>query len=251
MCSHIFLALGMWNDVVQANIAATSVVNRQAVIAGKTTRHCGHYNYWLEYGYLEQGRVGEAEKVVAACRDEAMQSGMAARARGTVDPDDSSVSSFVEMRARFLIDTGRWQGDVAGWTVDLGGALMPQFNDAFATGFAAAQSGDLPAARQSLAKLDELLPQLPAVFDRAGLPPGDPERHVPEIQKIELQAAILSAEGQADQAVATMQQAVSTGAELPYAFGPPSPEKPAYELLGELLLKEKKAPEARMLLRPR
>ena len=139
MCSHIFLALGMWNDVVQANIAATSVVNRQAVVAGKTTRHCGHYNYWLEYGYLEQGRVGEAEKVVAACRDEAMQSGMAARARGTVDPDDSSVSSFVEMRARFLVDTGRWQGEVAGWTVDLGGALMPQFNEAFATGFAAAR----------------------------------------------------------------------------------------------------------------
>ena len=143
MCSHIFLALGMWNDVVQANIAATSVVNRQAVVAGKTTRHCGHYNYWLEYGYLEQGRVGEAEKVVAACRDEAMQSGMAARARGTVDPDDSSVSSFVEMRARFLVDTGRWQGEVAGWTVDLGGALMPQFNDAFATGFAAARKRGL------------------------------------------------------------------------------------------------------------
>jgi len=245
MCSHIFLALGMWDDVVQANIAATTVGNRQAVLAGKTSRHCGHYNYWLEYGYLEQGRIAEAKEVLAACRDEASGPGMAARARGTVDPDDSSVSSFVEMRSRFLVDTGRWHDEVAAWTVDLGDALMPEFNQAFTNGFAAAEDGDLPAARQSLAALNDLLPQLPAVFDRAEIPPADPERHVPQIQMLELQAAILSAEGHRDQAIAKMQHAVSNGNELPYAFGPPSPEKPAYELLGELLLKEKKAPEAR------
>jgi uncharacterized protein HemY len=35
------------------------------------------------------------------------------------------------------------------------------------------------------------------------------------------------------------------GKDLPYAFGPPSPEKPSYELLGELLLKEKKFSAAR------
>ncbi len=245
MCSHIFLALGMWDDVVQANIAATTVGNRQAVLAGKTSRHCGHYNYWLEYGYLEQGRIGAAKKVVAACRDEAMGSGMAARARGAVDPDDASVSSFVEMRSRFLVDTGSWHDEVAGWTVDLGDALMPQFNQAFATGFAAAELGDLPSARQSFATLNELLPQLPAVFDRAEVPPADPGRRVPQIQSLELQAAILSAEGHLDQAVAMMQQAVASGQGLPYAFGPPSPEKPADEFLGELLLKEEKAPEAR------
>ena len=245
MCSHIFLALGMWDDVVQANIAATTVGNRHAVLAGKTTRHCGHYNYWLEYGYLEQGRIDEAKRVVDACRDEAMSPGMLARARGAVDPDDSSVSSFVEMRSRFLVDTGRWQDEVAGWTVDLGDAMMPEFNQAFTTGFAAAQLGDVPAARQSPTKLDELLPQLPALFDHAGLPTGDPTRRSPQIQELELQAAILSAEGHGDQAVAMMQQAVSSGEELPYAFGPPSPEKPADEFLGELLLKEKRAPEAR------
>ena len=51
MCSHIFMALGMWDDVVRANLAAMSVVNRQKAAAGKPPRRCGHYNYWLEYGY--------------------------------------------------------------------------------------------------------------------------------------------------------------------------------------------------------
>ena len=80
MCSHIFLALGMWDDVVQANIAATRVMNQQAAAAGKPPIRCGHSHYWLEYGYLEQGRIGKAKRVVAVCREQAMQPEMAARA---------------------------------------------------------------------------------------------------------------------------------------------------------------------------
>jgi tetratricopeptide (TPR) repeat protein len=245
MCSHIFLALGMWDDVVQANIAATTVTNQAAAATGRPPRRCGHYNYWLEYGYLEQGHIAEAKKVVAGCRAEAMQPGMAARARVTVDPDAAVVSSFVEMRARYLVDTGRWQDEVARWKVDMGEALMPEINDAFATGFAAAQRGDLPTARNALATLTELVPQTPATFDQAGTPPTDPMRQVPEIQKLQLQAVLLSAEGHGDEAIAMAQQAVTAGTELPYAFGPPSPEKPSYELLGELLLKENKNAPAR------
>jgi tetratricopeptide (TPR) repeat protein len=245
MCSHIFLALGMWDDVVQANVAATSVVNRQAAAAGKPPKRCGHYNYWLEYGYLEQGRIAEARRVVAACRREAAQSGMAARARGTVDPDDSRVGSFAAMRSRYIVDTSRWNGQVAGWDVDLDGALMPEFNYAFGSGFAAGQLADLPGARKSLVTLGRLLPQLPAIFDQVGLSADDPSRRVPEIQKAQIEALILSAEGHNDQAIPAMQQAVAAGKDLPYAFGPPSPEKPSDELLGELLLKANKAPQAR------
>jgi tetratricopeptide (TPR) repeat protein len=245
MCSHIFLALGLWDDVVRANVAAAGVVNRQAATAGRPLRHCGHYNYWLEYGYLEQGRVLEAEKVVADCRAEAMESGMAARARGTVDPDNASVSSFVEMRARYIADTGLSHSKVAGWNVDMGGAHMPEFNDVFGTGLAAAMAGDLPVARQSLGSLSRLLPELPADFDHAGISAGDPSRRVPEVQKLQLQALILSAEGHNAQAITMMQQALAIEKDLPYAFGPPSPEKPSYELLGELLLKENKARQAR------
>jgi len=244
MCSHIFMALGMWDDVVQANIAAISVVNRQAAAAGKPPTLCGHYTYWLEYGYLEQGRIGEAEKVIAGCRANAAGPGMAARARGTVDPDDANVGSFAVMRSRYLVDTGRWNSEVVGWNVDLGGAEMPEFNCAFGTGFAAAELGDVVAARESLASLDQLLTQLPALFEHAALPADDPARHVPEIQKLQIEAVILSVEGHGDQAIASMQQATATEKELPYAFGPPSPEKPSEELLGELLLKANKVPQA-------
>jgi tetratricopeptide (TPR) repeat protein len=245
MCSHIFMALGMWDDVVQANIAAISVGNRQEAAEGKQTRHCGHYSYWLEYGYLEQGRIAEAEKVLADCRDDAAQPGMAARAHGTVDPDDSRVGSFAVMRSRYIVDTGRWDGEVIGWNVDLAGAQMPEFNITFGTGFAAAELGDVGAARESLASLGQLLTQLPALFDQAEIPADDPARRVPQIQRLQIEAVNLSAERHSDQAIARMQQAIVAGKDLPYAFGPPSPEKPSEELLGELLLKANKASEAR------
>src|SRR6267143_6976787 len=59
MTSHIFLALGMWDDVVKANETAMVVVNQLRQKAGKPPLKCGHYNEWLEYGYMQQSRVAD------------------------------------------------------------------------------------------------------------------------------------------------------------------------------------------------
>src|SRR2546427_9602247 len=59
MTSHIFLALGMWDDVVRANETAIAVVNRLRQHAGKPPAMCGHYHDWLAYSYMQQDRVPE------------------------------------------------------------------------------------------------------------------------------------------------------------------------------------------------
>lgn len=56
MASHIFVALGRWNDVVNANTRAVQVENAMAMELGQRPRHWGHYNFWLLYGLLQQGR---------------------------------------------------------------------------------------------------------------------------------------------------------------------------------------------------
>ncbi|MGH9643933.1 MAG: hypothetical protein ACRD3Q_16115, partial [Terriglobales bacterium] len=248
MTSHIFLALGMWDDLVRANERATAIVNRERAAEGAAPSRCGHYNYWLEYGYLEQGRYQEAKQVVAGCRAEAEERGMAAKARGTVDPDNSSLGSFVQMRSRYLTDTGEWDGDVSRWTVETGDAVMPHFNDVFGAGFAAARRGDLAAARESLATLETIMPRLAALFDQSGMTPDDPERGVPAIERDQLEAVILLAEGHGDQAITLAQDAATAEENLPYAFGPPYPPKPSFELLGEVLLREHRAKESRQAL---
>jgi len=77
MTSHIFLALGMWKDVIHANEAAMRVVNEQQAAQGKPPGHCGHYNYWLEYGYLETGQIDKARRLLDGFREDASQAGMA------------------------------------------------------------------------------------------------------------------------------------------------------------------------------
>jgi tetratricopeptide (TPR) repeat protein len=249
MTSHIFLAMGMWDRVVSANETATDAVNRQQAMASIPPSRCGHYNYWLEYGYLEQGRFKEAEQVVAGCRAETEKPGMAALARGTADPDNSSLGSFVVMRTRYLVDTGDWNGPVSRWTIMTSGALMPEFNQAFGTGLAAAESGDVAKAREALATMETVLPRLPRLFDHVGMTTEDPERTVPGIERDELRAAISLAEGDGPQAIAFAQKAADAAKTLPYAFGPPYPDKPSFELLGEVLLHEQHAREAEKAFR--
>lgn len=238
MTSHIFLALGMWDDVVRANEAATDVVNRNRATEGKSPGHCGHYSYWLEYGYLETGQTEKAKSVLAGCLEEAAQAGQAAKARDAVDPDDASLLSFIQMQTRYVIDTADWSGEVSGWTIDPGDSPFARFNDAYRMAFSAAQRGDAVAARKSLAAMDAAVPDVKALLEREAVPANDPNRLAVEIERDQVQAAILEAEGDLAQAAAVAQKAASGEKSLPYAFGPPHPEKPSYELLGEILLKE-------------
>lgn len=244
MTSHIYLALGMWDDVIDANEAARRVVNEHLSAAGKGTYRCGHSIYWLEYGYLEAGRIDDAKTLVAACRDEASEAGMISRARNASDPDDASLLSYIEMRSRFLIDTAQWDSDVVQWTVEAGDVPMAQFDLAYADGVRAAEIGDVAGARKALARMDSALPLLPGVFDRSGAAADEPDRLVPAIERLQVDALILSDEGKLDEAVAAAREAAEAETKLPYAFGPPTPVKPSFELLAELLLKENHSQEA-------
>src|SRR6185295_7920665 len=59
MTSHIFLALGMWDDVVTANEAAIRLSNPGTRAGAVPSAGCGHSVTWLAYGYLQQ-EIGRA-----------------------------------------------------------------------------------------------------------------------------------------------------------------------------------------------
>jgi hypothetical protein len=116
MTSHIFLSLGMWDDVIKANETAMTVVNRSREKMGKGPAWCGHINEWLEYGYLQQGRVADARRVLEGCRQIAEKAaGAAADPKSPahaamsglmmsgMTPAMMLVGSYAEMRAQFLI----------------------------------------------------------------------------------------------------------------------------------------------------
>ena len=213
MTTHIFLALGMWDDVVAQNeIAAGPDRN-----AWTPT----HYTYWLGYGYLQQGRFGEAWRHLELVH------GNMANGRGNVP------ALLVEMCGDYVVTTERWDSPCLGWGVDLSGMrTRDKALGAFLQGFAALQRGNPAAADGQLATLAGLV---------SPRPKGDP---LPSILEKELRAVVRERSGDIDGAVALLREAGSMEDAMPFEFGPPPNVKPSHELLGEVLQRAGRPREA-------
>ncbi|HXU30807.1 MAG TPA: hypothetical protein VN851_09550 [Thermoanaerobaculia bacterium] len=235
MTSHIFLALGDWDGVVAANEAAATAGNRLLTAHGKHGRGCGHYAIWLAYGYQEQGRLKDARRILEECRAEATSDHALGASDPGYDPDRSSVGSYVSMWSRYLIDSEDFGGEVAGWTIDPGPRPTTRFGLAFARGFAAARRGDLATARAEAARMSTAKAEFDAKF-AADKPTDRSPQQRTEVLTLELAGAIAAAEGKASVAVERLLAATKIESEMPVDFGPPTVDKPAHELLGEILL---------------
>ena len=105
----------MWEETVQANLAAMADVDRMRAAQGKGPARCGHYPSWLGYGYLQLGKMDEAKTALTACRATVeSQAGMDhAGMSMSMDPDSSLSRPFANMRLRYLLDTGELTGAIA------------------------------------------------------------------------------------------------------------------------------------------
>jgi tetratricopeptide (TPR) repeat protein len=210
MTSHIFVALGMWDETVAANVIASGPDPKSWTP--------GHYTAWLDYGYLEQGRPDEARRLIATTRSNLGNPPRASR-------------SLLSMRAQYLVNSARWDDSMTTWllsreNVDSAGLGV----DAFALGYAALQRGDRATA-------DSLQRELAALAKAAST--GDQYDGAPGILLIldkELRALHRLRDSAPDEALTLLREAAVLEDALPVDFGPPEVVKPSHELLGEVLL---------------
>jgi len=243
MTSHIFLALGMWREVVQANIAAMADVDRARKAAGKGPVACGHYPSWLGYGYLQLGQMDKARRVVAACRATVESQAAMDHPGMSMDPDASLTGAFANMRLRYLLDSGDWTGEIAGWTLPKSAGAGARLDFAFARALGEIIQGHRDAGRLALAELENVGHEVTAIKTKSGDP--DPSYRVrPEIFLLEARALLAEQDGDFAGAERLLLQAVGLEDKLPIAFGPPTIDKPSHELLGEYLLRRSRKDEA-------
>jgi tetratricopeptide (TPR) repeat protein len=243
MTSHIFLALGMWRETVDANIAAIADVDRVRKAEGKGPVGCGHYPSWLGYAYLQLGQKDKAMSAVALCRA-AVESQAAMDHPGmSMDPDASLSGSFANMRLRYLLDTGDWSGEIAGGPPLKTAGPGARLDFAFARAMSEIMQGHRAAARQALGELESVGREVADIETKRGAP--DPSYRVrPEIFLLEAQALLAEQEGDLAGGERLLRQAVGLEEKLPIAFGPPTIDKPTHELLGEFLLRRGRKDEA-------
>src|SRR6059058_5716420 len=218
MTTHIFLALGMWDDVVSQNELASG--------HDPATWAPDHYTQWLGYGYLQQGRYSEALRHLERMRD-------------NVDKGRRGRAVLALMRAEYVVNTEQWNSPSLQWPIDLTAVRARDAGvDAFVAGLAALKRADRVAAGRTL---DDLVV---ITRNRAPVPAGQERDPVPDILEKELRALLREADGARGDAVTLLREATALEDAMPVEFGPPADVKPAHELLGEILLQAGRPREA-------
>ncbi len=233
MPSHIFFALGMWDDVARMNERSW-----QASIDRAEPRDLGpgaysyHALWWLHYAYLQQDRTDEAMRLLAAADDALRESG--ARTVGY---------HRAQMRAAQIVDDPAHAieaGLVDAALADTAGGPLARASNLLAGGLALVATGRIDEAQRVSGRLREVAERARQFREQAGRGAGD----VPRMSEMLLRGALLIETGEGEEGLSLLREAAAIEASLPYEFGPPLIVKPASELLGEVLLAHGERAEA-------
>ncbi|NBC18687.1 MAG: hypothetical protein GVY18_15390 [Bacteroidetes bacterium] len=216
MPSHIFFALGMWDQGAASNVDSYEAARATTDRRGEPLNgHGYHALQWLAYARAQQGRYEDAFAVV----DTALQHAEAFEGVAT------GYERYIQHTFPVMValETERWTA-LEAYPVDAT-ALNPKMEATVwaAQGIAALRTGDHPVA-------EELLTKAQAAAERADAPE---EARIPVLQ---LRALLALDAGDTDAALADLEAAATREDALPLRFGPPWPLKPTHELFGEVLL---------------
>ena len=238
MISHIYVALGFWDEVISANIKSFAGSEERAKRKGLPIyRRYHHALSWLEYAYLQKGQYRDARRALETMEHDARQ-----------DASREHLEYFARMRAAYLVHL-RGRQDAPPGMDTAGVEISAAAADLFATGLSALRSGD-PAAAQ------EALDRMKARRQSAREKPSKKQAQVyaqntprdfaaAAVLEKELEALLRLEEGKTEEAISLMKEATDEEDRMSLEYGPPDVVKPSHEVFGEMLLELNRPAEAR------
>jgi tetratricopeptide (TPR) repeat protein len=231
MTSHIYLALGRWDDVLNANLRA------QATIPNGILN--GHGTHWIHYSLVQLGRYREADIWL----DSMVKQAMSNRPRLKEDSWDAAGI----MAAANIVDTRRYDRKSAAIRVDEKFFNAASYNEAmvdlagaeYGFAIAALERGQRNVADSMMVNMNKMR------ADAANEITKTSARGYVEVMEKSLGGYFLWKDGKRDQALAAFRDAAQEEASLPMPFGPPVVIKPPRESAGEMLLQMKRPQEAK------
>jgi len=246
MPSHIFVALGMWDEVIKSNIASyeASVTRMEKKELDNDAR--GYHAFkWLMYGYLQKGEFEKAKKMVYEMKQYC-----------TEKPSSKARAHYIMMKADYLTESGDWKDSLALETVDLEKLnLMVKGVQVFTQGLAGYENGNKNALTKAINELNKMhakaetkmemgAPTMCSGVSRYLQPPSVNEVNSIKVLSYELKAALALFNKDQTTAEKWMKEATKTEEETTYTYGPPNIVKPSFEMYGEWLLEQNRKAEA-------
>ncbi len=245
MPSHIYLALGMWDDVVASNEASYQASVNRLERKGLGDAARGYHSYsWLHYAYLQQERQDDAHRLL---KD------MVAFTEKS--PTKQARAYWIAMINARLTDGGEWSQDIEPMVVsrqDLG--LNSQAGHRFFQGHMAYLRDDSETISLQMDSLDKEIAaaELIVTADGITLCSVGTTRYAPnrtDIQRATVMWHQLAAfkaliEENPESAEKSMLEATGLEATTGYSFGPPDVPYPSFEQYGYWLLDQERPQEA-------
>ncbi len=220
MPSHIYLALGLWDDVAAMNERSFTAAKVGTDRRGEALNgHGWHALWWWHYASLQRSDLETASRLLALARD-------------LDDGSGSAVAHRARIGAQHLMATGDASGLLPDAPASAGASTLAV--DALARGLAALRSDDPGAASATLAALESALDAESPWHARAGA--------------LILSASIDEAGGDSDAALRKLAEAAELEREAPLTFGPPMPVVQANEAYARALSAAGRLDEARAAL---
>jgi len=239
MPSHIFVALGMWEEAAASNESAWQTsIDRMEYTGWGADSLDYHSLKWLLYSYLQLGHDSDAREQLRVM-EQRHQELDSKRTR----------SHLAYMRAYYLADTLNWSAEIPE-SPSLDGLPLDDFAaDRFINGWRAVERGETEQAREYLAEIRRRRAEAEKdpgdeAFSGGYTRVGPVETRSAQVVELELEALIELKNGNSGKAEDLLRRAVKLTEEMPPAYGPPDPVKPAHELLAEALLAQGQAQDA-------
>ena len=233
MPTHIYTRLGDWDGVIRGNLrAANAALKYPAGDKGQFVwdEFC-HAIEYLVYAYLQKGDYPNASAQLRRLHTTAR-----------LEPSFKTAFHLVSTQARYALERHAWAEAMQieprqPAALDWDRFTWPEAVARFARGLGAAHLGKLEDARRESERLNDLETHTQQTGEDLFA------RNI-RMLRLELNSWIAHAEGQEEASVSLMHEAAQLEATTPKHAVTPGPTIPAEELLGDLLMEQKKPSEA-------
>jgi tetratricopeptide (TPR) repeat protein len=244
MPSHIYVALGMWDKVVSSNENSYQASVDRMIAKNLSPNGRGFHSYhWLEYGYLQQGRVDDAKKMVLDMEGFTKE-----------NPNRYTRSHMVYLKGTYLSETDDWSGEISEIEVnteDLNLTVRSQYR--FLEGMKAFHTDDKTALDQVIDNLKKDLDKETYLVSYEDAPFCSGANRFTTSPSMLVKAEIMMYQLKAlrswmdDDEVMTethFKKTLELEQKLSYSYGPPEIQKPTNELYADWLLLQGRTEDA-------
>ena len=244
MPSHIYVALGMWDEVVSSNENSYQAsLNRMEAKKLSNDARGYHAYHWLEYGYLQQGRTDDAKKLVEDMQMYASEM-----------PSVRARAHLVFLKGTYLVESDDWEGKIAEIPVDIDDlniTVRSQYRflegmKAFKNQHKSALDTIINLMQKDLDKESYLVTYDDAAFC-SGATRNDTSPSMlieSEIMIYQLKALQTWLDKDIKSTEENLKMTIVLEDQLSYSYGPPVIQKPTHELYAEWLMQQGRNEEA-------